>query len=192
MTKRDISGYMSFLLRHEPWDIDLQMDVRGWVCADALIEGINKKKGCGLDRTLLEEIVKEDKKGRYRFNEDRSKIKACQGHSIPWVIPEMEFLAPPTFLYHGTTTAAAEKIMKSGAISRMSRHAVHMQEDPARAWESACRWHLTPVVLKINAGEMSRSGFVFGKTENDVWCTDSVPIAYVVGQITDSVMFSEN
>ena len=108
------------------------------------------------------------------------------------MIPEMEFLAPPAFLYHGTTSAAAEKIRKSGAISKMSRHAVHMQEDPARAWESACRWHLTPVVLKINAGEMSRSGFVFGKTENDVWCTDSVPIAYVVGQITDPDIFSEN
>ena len=134
----------------------------------------------------------EDRKGRYRFSEDGSKIKACQGHSIPWVIPEMEFLAPPAFLYHGTTSAAAEKIRKSGAISKMSRHAVHMQEDPARAWESACRWHLTPVVLKINAGEMSRSGFVFGKTENDVWCTDSVPIAYVVGQITDPDIFSEN
>ena len=64
-----------------------------------------------------------------------------------------------------------------------------MQADPEKAWESACRWHLTPVVLKINAGEMSRDGFAFGKTENHVWCTESVPADYIVGQITDPHAF---
>ena len=183
MTKRDISGYMSFLLRHEPWDIDLQMDVRGWVCADALIEGINKKKGCGLDRTWLEEIVKEDRKGRYRFSEDGTRIKACQGHSLDFVEPELEILAPPEYLYHGTTEEALEKILATGGISKMGRHAVHMQADPEKAWQSATRWRKKPVVLRIAAGAMYAAGYVFGRTENGVWCTEAVPAAYLAEQL---------
>ena len=185
MAKKDISVYLSFILRHKPEDIGLEMDRHGWVSVEELITGVNKKGKYTLDFIQLEEIVKQDNKGRYRFNEERSKIKACQGHSIPWIQPEMKYLAPPKYLYHGTTSVAAEKIMKSGAISKMSRHAVHMQEQPEKAWQSAVRWHLTPVLLKIDAKSMANAGIVFGKTENDVWCVDSVPSEYIVEQITD-------
>lgn len=181
---KNVSVYISFLLRHKPESINLEMDNHGWVSVDALINGINADGKYELDLPKLEEIVRQDSKGRYRFNADHSRIKACQGHSLPWVEPEMERLIPPAFLYHGTTTVAVEKIMKSGAISKMSRHAVHMQEDAEKAWQSAIRWHLTPVVLKIDAQKMSSAGFVFGKTENDVWCIESVPIEYIIEQIT--------
>ena len=180
MAKKNISVYLSFLLRHRPETIHLSMDKHGWVLVEDLIEGVNKGGRYQLDLGKLEAIVAQDSKGRYRFNADHSKIKACQGHSIPWVEPELEYLTPPDFLYHGTTTAAVEKIRKSGAISKMSRHAVHLQADPEKAWQSAVRWHLTPVVLKIDAQKMGDAGFVFGKAENDVWCTESVPVEYIV------------
>lgn len=184
MAVKHVSIYLSYLLRHNPGDIGLEMDRHGWVSTDALIDGVNAKGKYALDRALLEEIVRTDSKGRYRFSPDHTRIKACQGHSIPWVEPELENLAPPRFLYHGTTTAAAEKIMKSGAIRKMNRHAVHLQEDPRKAWQSAVRWHLTPVILKIDAAEMSRCGYCFGKTENDVWCTECVPTAFILEHIT--------
>lgn len=183
MARKNISVYISFLLRHKPEDIGLEMDKHGWVSVDELICGINKKGKYQLDLPRLEEIVAQDNKGRYRFNIEHTKIKACQGHTIKWVEPEVETLTPPEFLYHGTTTASAEKIMASGAISKMNRHAVHMQADPQKAWQSATRWHQSPVVLEIAAGDMSRAGYIFGKTENDVWCTDSVPTEYIARQI---------
>lgn len=185
MARKNVSVYISYLLRHDPGDIGLEMDRHGWISADALIDGVNRKGKYTLDRDLLEEIVRQDSKGRYRFNADHTRIKACQGHSIPWVEPELEILTPPKFLYHGTTTLSLEKILASGSISKMGRHAVHMQEDPAKAWQSAIRWHKTPVILKIDAGEMSRCGYRFGKTENDVWCTESVPTGYIVERIMD-------
>ena len=117
MAKKNISVYLSFLLRHRPETIHLSMDKHGWVLVEDLIEGVNKGGRYQLDLGKLEAIVAQDSKGRYRFNADHSKIKACQGHSIPWVEPELEYLIPPDFLYHGTTTAAVEKIRKSGAIS---------------------------------------------------------------------------
>lgn len=185
MAKKNISVYLSFLLRHRPETIHLAMDKHGWVSVEDLIQGVNEAGKYQLDLEKLEDIVAQDSKGRYRFNGDHSKIKACQGHSIPWVEPELEYLTPPECLYHGTTTAAVEKIRKSGAISKMSRHAVHLQADPEKAWQSAVRWHQTPVVLKIDAKKMSDAGFVFGKTENDVWCTELVPVEYIAEYITD-------
>ena len=148
-----------------------------------LIENINDKGRYWIDFNKLEQIVESDAKGRYRFNEDLTKIKACQGHSIPWITPELEYMNPPEFLYHGTTTQALKSIMASGEISRMSRHAVHMQAEKEKAWKSAVRWKKNPVVLKIAAADYAKEGGVFGKTENDVWCTERVPVAYIVERI---------
>lgn len=40
-----------------------------------------------------------DKKGRYRFNKEHTSIKACQGHSIPWVEPEVEYMEVMRFIW---------------------------------------------------------------------------------------------
>lgn len=181
--KDDLSIYLSYLLRHHPEDIGLEMDKHGWVSVEQVLVGINAGEKYEITMELLKEIVAEDKKGRYRFNEDSSRIKACQGHSIPWVEPELEYLEPPEFLYHGTTTIALEKILNSGAILKMSRHAVHMQAQVEKAWQSATRWKLEPVVLKIAAKEMSQDGIIFGRTENEVWCTEKVPVKYIVEKV---------
>lgn len=174
-----VSIYISYLLRHHPEDISLDMDKNGWVSVEQLIRGINDSGKHKITLEQLEQIVATDNKGRYRFDSEHKRIKACQGHSISWVEPELEYMNPPEYLYHGTTTIALGKIMESGAISKMSRHAVHMQAEEKKAWQSAKRWHLVPVVLKIDAKRMSEAGIVFGKTENEVWCTEQVPINYI-------------
>lgn len=171
-------------LRHRPEKIGLEVDIHGWASVNRLIDGINNEGKYRLDFETLKGIVARDEKGRYRFNEDYTKIKACQGHSIPWVIPEMEYKEPPEYLYHGTTTEALPKIMESGAILKMKRHAVHMQAQKEKAWQSACRWNKkTPVVLKIEARKMHEDGAVFGITENEVWCTETVPKEYIAEEI---------
>ncbi|MBE5956388.1 MAG: RNA 2'-phosphotransferase [Lachnospiraceae bacterium] len=180
MAKTDkLSIYLSFLLRHKPEDAGLPMDKHGWVSVEELIDGINRTGKYKIDGQLLCEIVKEDKKGRYRYNEDGTRIKACQGHSIPWVEPELTMMEPPEYVYHGTTTEAWEKIMASGAVNKMSRHAVHTQADVEKAWQSAFRWKKKPVVLKIAAGRMHQDGYLFGVSDNQVWCTEMVPVSYI-------------
>ena len=138
MSKQKTSIHLSYLLRHAPEAAELDMDRHGWVSVSQLISNVNSSGKAKLTTELLQEIVAPDNKGRYRFSADGKRIKACQGHSIPWVEPELEVRTPPEYLYHGTTTEALQDIMKSGAILRMSRHAVHMQEDVSKAcveWE---------------------------------------------------------
>lgn len=179
----NLSKYLCMLLRHNPDKAELDMDKHGWVSVTQLINGVNHFSNYKLDMALLEKIVAEDNKGRYRFDENHEKIKCCQGHSVPWVKPELTYCEPPEFLYHGTTTKSLEAILDSGAVKKMQRHAVHMQADENRAWQSAERWHKTPVVLKIAAAEMSHDGYKFGVTENEVWCTEEVPVKYICDKI---------
>ena len=176
--------FLSYLLRHAPQAAALDMDSHGWVSVAQLIQMVNATGKYHLDRATLEEIVATDDKGRFRFSRDGQRIKACQGHSIPWVRPELENLPPPRFLYHGTTTAALEKILESGEISKMSRHAVHLQADARKAWQSAARWKgKTPAVLKVDALALAETGVEFGRTENGVWCCEAVPAKYIVERI---------
>ena len=40
---KGVSIYLSYLLRHKPEDIGLNMDIHGWVNVEELINGINGK-----------------------------------------------------------------------------------------------------------------------------------------------------
>lgn len=176
---KNVSVYLCYILRHCPEEIpNLEMDKHGWVDTGKLIEGINRTGKYTIDMESLEEIVRTDNKGRYEFSSDKSRIKCRQGHSVN-VIPELEYREPPKFLYHGTHSKNYEKIMESGYVSKMSRHHVHLQEKEEKAWQSAERWHQTPVLLKIDAEKMGKEGYSFGVTANGVWCVDEIPTRYI-------------
>lgn len=179
-----LSIYISYLLRHAPQDAGLDMDLHGWVLVDQLVRQINAAGKYHIDLDTLKAIVDTDDKKRFRVSENGQKIKACQGHSISWVKPELEIIPPPRYLYHGTNTEALGRIMATGAILKMSRHAVHMQADVEKAWRSAVRWKgKKPVVLKIDAVALAETGVEIGKSENDVWCCERVPTKYITDYI---------
>ena len=180
MSVTKLSVFLSYLLRHKPEEIGLDMDKHGWVDVSKLIEKINTRSKYTLTNETLKDIVNMDNKGRYRFSDDGKKIKACQGHSISWVEPELRYTTPPDYLYHGTTFQAYQKIMASGSIQKMSRHAVHMQADVGKAWQSANRWRQVPVVLKIDAKHMAEDGYIFGVSDNAVWCSEIIPVQYII------------
>ena len=107
-----ISRYISLILRHKPEVIGIRLDEHGWADVDALIQGIQNTKEPAFSRELLDEIVCTDSKQRYAYNEDRTLIRASQGHSIP-VDVELTQAMPPEILWHGTGekyTASIEKI----------------------------------------------------------------------------------
>lgn len=174
-----LSIYLSYLLRHNPGELELDMDHHGWVPVEQLIQRVNGAGRYRLTRQELEALVARDSKGRYRISPDGARIKACQGHSLDWVEPELTWGDPPAVLYHGTTAGAWEQIRTQG-IRKMNRHGVHMQADADKAWQSARRWRQTPVVLKIDAARMAAEGYRFGVSDNGVWCTELVPAEYIL------------
>ena len=185
MWQNKFSMYLSCLLRHRPDLLHLEMDNHGWVSVDQLLKALEEEGQYHITRELLEEIVAQDAKGRYRFSQDGTRIKACQGHSLAFVEPELTIKAPPDVLYHGTTRQHYRLIRQSGYISKMQRHAVHLQEQKDPAWKSAKRWKQNPVILVIDSSRMARDGYRFGVSENGVWCTEQVPTEYITDVLNE-------
>lgn len=118
-----LSVFLSLVLRHQPEAAGITLDEHGWADVEALIQGISGT-GRPMDMELLEDIVRTDAKGRYSFNEDRTLIRANQGHSIP-VDVELTETAPPQVLYHGTASRFEQAILEQG-LKPMSRLYVHL------------------------------------------------------------------
>lgn len=175
MSYEKISKYMSMILRHRPEVIRIQLDEHGWADVNELIEGIAKKKK--FNREILEVIVRTDSKHRYSFNEDKTKIRANQGHSIS-VDLELEPLEPPEILWHGTAEKYVASIEKTG-LRPGNRMYVHLSSDMQTAEKVGSR-HGKPIVYQVKSGEMYRKGFRFYRSVNGVWLTIMVPVEYLV------------
>lgn len=176
MSKKDnLSVFISLILRHKPETIGIKLDNYGYADVNELIGNINST-GRNINMEILEQIVKEDNKQRYSFNEDRSKIRANQGHSIK-VNVELKKLRPPKCLYHGTTIRFLDNIKKEGII-RKNRLYVHLSNDIDTAIKVGKR-HGIPIVLKVNTEKMYEDGYKFYLSENNVWLCEHIPFKYV-------------
>lgn len=173
-TKKEISKFISLVLRHRPDAIGITLDEHGWANVEELIQGIGKTYP--LDMALLEEIVASDEKQRYSFNEDRTLIRANQGHSIP-VDVELQQVTPPDVLYHGTGEKYVSSIDQSGLLPK-SRLYVHLSKDVETAIKVGSR-HGKPVVYQIDSKAMAKDGYAFYLSVNGVWLTKTVPVIYL-------------
>ena len=160
----DISRFISLILRHKPETIGICLDEHGWASVSELIAGIAATRPFNME--MLEEIVRTDNKQRYSFNEDKTLIRANQGHSIP-VDVELEQKLPPDILWHGTGEKYVASIEEQGLLPK-SRLYVHL----------GCR-HGKPVVYEVNTRQMQADGYVFYQSVNGVWLTKHVPVEYL-------------
>lgn len=173
--KTRASKFMSLVLRHNPQKISISLDNNGWADTNLMLEGMHKN-GHKVTLEDLKEVVATNDKQRFKFNDDFSKIRANQGHSVA-VDVEMKEATPPDILYHGTATRFLSAIKTQGLISKNRLH-VHLSSDKETAIKVGSR-HGEPVVLTINTTKMQADGFVFYLSENDVWLVDAVPPEYI-------------
>ncbi len=176
-SNKKTSKFISLILRHNPGAIGIKLDEHGWADVEELIQGVNKA-GKALDLDLLKEIVRTNDKKRFNFNEDFTKIRANQGHSIQ-VDVELKAALPPDVLYHGTATRFLGSILNAKEGLRAgSRLYVHLSRDYSTAVKVGSR-HGIPVVLKVEAGRMVKDGYTFYLSENGVWLVEKVPVKYL-------------
>ena len=111
----------------------------------------------------LEEIVREDEKQRYSFNEDHTLIRANQGHSIS-VDVELKEMDPPEILWHGTGEKYVPFIDEQGLLPK-GRLYVHLSSDVETA-KKVCSRHGKPVIYKVHCREMAEDGYQFFLSAN--------------------------
>ena len=175
MDLNNISKYMSLILRHKPDVIGIELDEHGWANVNDLISGIEKDNH-GFNFELLEEIVRSDSKQRYSFNDDKSLIRANQGHSVN-VDVELKEKEPPEYLYHGTGEKYVKFINQDGLIPK-SRLYVHLSKDIKTA-EYVGKRHGKEIIYRINSGRMYRNGYKFYLSENGIWLTKEASVKYL-------------
>ncbi|MEM0577221.1 RNA 2'-phosphotransferase [Flavobacterium polysaccharolyticum] len=176
-TAKCVSKFLSLVLRHSPETIELKLDENGWADVEELILKCNKKGNQNqMTEELLDYVVENNDKKRFVFNENKTKIRASQGHSID-VELNLKESEPKDFLYHGTVEKFIDSIKKEG-LQKMSRQYVHLSKDKETAIKVGSR-RGKPIVLKINAPKMFLDGYKFYLSENNVWLIDEVPTKYI-------------
>jgi len=172
MNNIKVSKKLSYLLRHNPED--LNMDKNGWCFVDEVLKKV------GVSFVQLENIVATNNKKRFSFNEEKTKIRANQGHSIQ-VNVQLKKTVPPKTLYHGTTPRIKDQILKKGLL-KMNRQHVHLSADKETAIKVGkrhCRGNEKPWIVEINTTPMMLDNIDFYLSENGVWLTDFVDKKYL-------------
>lgn len=170
MNPRQLSGRLTYLLRHAPHEAGLTLERGGWVPLEPLLAHLR------VTREQVEQVVRADDKGRFGLSEGGDKIRAHQGHSVPvdlGLTPQI----PPDTLYHGSYQGARAGIQRHG-LKAMSRHHVHLSADTGTALKVGLRrgW---PLLFAVDSAQMHADGFAFYRSENGVWLVGCVPPAYL-------------
>jgi len=173
--KEQISKLISYWLRHNPSDGNLTMDEFGWVPTECLLAALNNK----YTDTTLDDIVALNKsfdKVRWEFNEDRASVRATHGHSMSIILPNDNGI-PPSVLYHGTSAGNFYNILLKG-LQPMQRQFVHLSANIQTAVEVAKR-HGRPIIIEIDTEILSKKGFIFYQTSDNVWLTTAISSEYL-------------
>lgn len=166
---------MSLVLRHKPQAIGLQLDSNGWADVAELITKSNAKN-LNITLDMLKLVVETNEKKRFAFNDDKTKIRANQGHSVV-VDVELTLTTPPDVLYHGTALKNKEAILSKG-LNKMDRLHVHLSPDVETAKKVGSR-HGKPMVFVVDTKQMQTDGNKFYLSENGVWLVQYVPARYL-------------
>ncbi|NRB51557.1 MAG: RNA 2'-phosphotransferase [Saprospiraceae bacterium] len=175
MNTKRISKFLSLVLRHKPEALPIELDKQGWADLDEIIEKM-QRKGMEVDESIIQSVVANNDKQRFRLDLPNRRIRANQGHSIN-IDLALDPSVPPAVLFHGTATRFIDSIMEKGLI-RGSRQHVHLSLDIVTATKVGSR-HGKPTILAVDAQTMHQQGYKFFVSENGVWLTEHVPVDFL-------------
>lgn len=175
MKPKDLSKFMSLILRHEPTKFGVVLDAEGFTPMNELLEAIQSAHP---DTTLedIADIVENNEPEKKRFTIVENDIRANYGHSIDGKI-QHEVAVPPNVLYHGTHEGAVVQIALNG-LKPMSRQYVHLTNNLDLAMRVGGR-RGKPTVLQIGALSAHTDGVKFYRANDMFWLVDSVPARYI-------------
>jgi putative RNA 2'-phosphotransferase len=171
-----LSKTMSRVLRHAPWEFELELDDEGWTSFDHLLGGLRLIKAfAGVTRDDV--LAMMQSAAKQRFEVDGERIRALYGHSVPGKLIKQR-ADPPAFLYHGTARRFVPAIRRDG-LRPMRRQYVHLSVDTDMALSVGSRKGEDVVILRGRAAEAAAGGVPFYAGNPQVWLADAVPPEWI-------------
>jgi len=164
-----ISKFLSYILRHNPYEFGLAPDEYGFCDLSSILEVV-KNKFLEFDNQRLLEVIYNNTGERFQIKGD--KIRARYGHSIE-VEPAGKKEDIPDILYHGTARKNLSSILKEGLKSGR-RKFVHLSVDEQSAIRIGRRHDIEPVMLRSDVKEARAKGVKFWR-EGSVVVSTEIP-----------------
>lgn len=172
---KNISKYLSLILRHKPEEGNIELSNEGWAKIDDIIKGYKRKGKITIENIIA--AVEHNPKKRFELNESKTEIRAVQGHSVKHVKIKMEKLIPDGPVFHGTIQKFVGPILKEG-LKPQTRIHVHLSKDVETAIEvGKRRGH--PIILEIDAEQMIKDGLELFVSKNGLILANHVPAKYI-------------
>lgn len=168
-----VSKFLSFILRHGCEKYGLSLDKYGFADFESVLK-ILKDRFAEIEKEDLNYIVENDPKMRFQIKD--GKVRARYGHSVD-VEPLEEFCEVGDVLFHGTSPASLDSILKEG-LKPQGRKFVHLSLNVKDALEVGRRKDPQPVILKIDVKKAKDRGLLFWK-EGSVVLMKEVPAKYI-------------
>lgn len=176
MNYEELSKEVSYALRHAPWEYELEMDEKGWVPIEQLLNALQwSEKWKNISENDLHGMIENFDKKRHEIKD--GNIRAFYGHSLPMKILKEEKM-PPNVLYHGTARRFLESIIANGLLTQ-SRQYVHLSQDLEIAGKVGSRHDDKPCILIVDAKRAWNSGIRFYIGNEKVWLSDEIPAKYL-------------
>ena len=125
-----ISRFLSLVLRHKPHELGIVLDQNGWADVPELLQKM-QQKGFDINLEILQTIVANNNKQRFKLNDDASKIRANQGHSVYVHLSSNQTSALAVGQRHGKAvvlTIRAAEMQQDGYIFYLSENQVWLSQ----------------------------------------------------------------
>jgi putative RNA 2'-phosphotransferase len=176
---KQLSKFLSYVLRHKPEDAGLKLDERGCCPVDTIIVAATKKLGYKVTRDDIEVLCEpsDNPNEKTRFELEGDLIRAGHGHSIP--VAGLRTCEPKGPLFHATTKAALPKV-KADGLKSMSRQKVHLSYDKAITIEAARRRSRDVVLVEVDTGaaRLANVGF-YESADPRIVLSDDLPAKFL-------------
>lgn len=173
--QQEISKLISYWLRHKPEEGSIKLDKFGWAEIQSIIKAL-KLNNFDFNESELIQLNESFDKVRWKIDLKAKRIKATHGHSVS-IEQELSPEIPGEILYHGTSINNINGILRKGLISG-ERQYVHLSDTKEMALEVGKR-HGKPFLIEIDTEELIENGWVFFKTEQNVWLTLNIPVQFL-------------
>lgn len=171
-----ISKFLSFILRHRPDKVGLELDSNGFADLNKVLNVLNQRfQDLNITKSTLKEIIKKSEKRRFQIK--NSKIRAFYGHSLDDKIKMKLAKDLPSILYHGTNPKAFKAIKKEGLLKKRRQY-VHLSDNVETAILVGKRKTDNPIIVVIDVKSALYNGVKFYKS-GDMYLADFIPPKFI-------------